>query len=187
MVWVCWSCAETLLATMIMCQRAIDRRPIRGEWSVLDCAETQCFVKIFHKITTMVKFHVISEYSTTLPTTGGGEKIAGGPLYDLGRVRSITDKGTGLALWTKDCVKNVQDLEWDHDDVIDLLHKLSSRDYIDSEWCENGKGAWAACDAYCVNQKEWVPTAGKEMVISYFLKFAINKLGTMVLTVSCHT
>lgn len=135
----------------------------------------------------MVKFHVISEYSTTLPTKGGGEKIAGGPLYDLGRVRSITEKGTGLVLWTKDCVKNVQDLAWGHDDVIDLLHQLSSRDYIDSEWCENGKGAWAACDAYRVNVREWVPTAAKEMVISYFVKFAINKLGTMVLTVSCHT
>ena len=32
-----------------------------------------------HKITIMVTFYVISEYSSTLPTKGGGEKIAGGP------------------------------------------------------------------------------------------------------------
>ena len=112
----------------------------------------------------MVTFYVISEYSSTLPTKGGGEKIAGGPLYDLNRVKSITKDRTGLLLWTKDCAK----------------------DYIDSEWCENGKVAWGACDAYSVNVLEWVPTADKEMRISYFVKFAINKLGTMLLTVSCH-
>lgn len=138
------------------------------------------------KITIMVTFYVISEYSSTLPTKGGGEKIAGGPLYDLNRVKSITKDGTGLLLWTKDCAKDVQELGWAHSDVIDLIRRLGDRDYIDSEWCENGKGAWAACDAYSVNVVEWVPTADKEMRISYFVKFAINKLGTMVLTVSCH-
>lgn len=134
----------------------------------------------------MVTFYVISEYSSTLPTTGGGEKIPGGPLYDLERVKAITEGGTGLALWTKDCTKNVQYLEWDHADVINLIHRLGLQDYIDSEWCENGKGAWAACDAYRVKVREWVPTADREMDISYFVKFAINKLGTMILTVSCH-
>ena len=124
----------------------------------------------------MVTFYVISEYSSTLPTKGGGEKIAGGPLYDLNRVKSIT----------KDCAKDVQELGWASSDVIDLIRRLGAKDYIDSEWCENGKGAWAACDAYSVNVLEWVPTADKEMRISYFVKFAINKLGTMLLTVSCH-
>lgn len=138
------------------------------------------------KITIMVTFYVISEYSSTLPTKGGGEKIAGGPLYDLNRVKSITKDGTGLLLWTKDCAKDVQELGWAHSDVIDLIRRLGDKDYIDSEWCENGKGAWAACDAYSVNVLEWVPTADKEMRINYFVKFAINKLGTMVLTVSCH-
>ena len=58
----------------------------------------------------MVTFYVISEYSSTLPTKGGGEKIAGGPLYDLNRVKSITKDRTGLLLWTKDCAKDVQEL-----------------------------------------------------------------------------
>lgn len=134
----------------------------------------------------MVTFYVISEYSSTLPTKGGSEKIAGGPLYDLNRVKSITKDRTGLLLWTKDCAKDVQELGWASSDVIDLIRRLGAKDYIDSEWCENGKGAWAACDAYSVNVLEWVPTADKEMRISYFVKFAINKLGTMLLTVSCH-
>lgn len=134
----------------------------------------------------MVNFRVVSAYSKTSPVKGGGEKILGGPLYDLAQVRAITQEGAGLLLWTRDCVKNVQDLGWDHQEVIRLLQQLGRHDYIDSEWCENGNGALAACDAYSVNCWEWVPTAGKEMSITYFVKFAINKLGNMVLTVSCH-
>lgn len=134
----------------------------------------------------MVTFHVISEYSSTVPSTGGGEKISGGPLYDLARVKAITKDGTGLVLWTKDCVKDVRELGWDHGDVIHLIQRLRDADYIDSEWCENGKGAWAACDAYAIHVLEWVPTADKDMRVQYFVKLAINKLGTMVLTISCH-
>lgn len=135
----------------------------------------------------MVTFYVISEYSSTSPTKGGGEKIVGGPLYDLGRVKAIIADGTGLTLWTKDCVKNVAALGWDNGQVIQLVQKLRDSDYVDSEWCENGRGAWAACDAYSLGVMEWVPTAQREMRIEYFVKFAINRLGTMVLTVSCHT
>ena len=102
-------------------------------------------------------------------------------------MKAITKDGTGLLLWTKDCVNDVRELEWDHGDVINLLQQLSNANYIDSEWCENGKGAWAACDAYSIGVFEWVPTAQREMRLEYFVTFAINKLGTMVLTISCHT
>ena len=137
----------------------------------------------------MVTFKVISEYSQDPPTQSGLRmKIAlGRPLYELVRVKSIIKCGTGLQLWTKDCVSDVDGLGWDNTDVIDLILQLQHEDYIDSEWCDNGKGALAACDAYSISQKEWVATANKEMRIVYFLKFAINKLGTMVLTISCHT
>lgn len=135
----------------------------------------------------MVTFYIISEYSLTSPTVGGGKKIPGGPLYDLGRVMSIISGGTGLQLWTKDCVKDVGQLGWDHSDVISLILKLRAADYIDSAWCENGKGAWAACDAYSICVMEWIQAVNREMRIEYFVKFAINKLGTMVLTISCHT
>jgi len=134
----------------------------------------------------MVTLVVVSEYSSTLPTKGGGEKIAGGPLYDLERVKSIIKDGNCLSLWTRDCVKDVQELGWENIDVIYLVRRLVNSDYIDSEWCENGKGAWAACDAYRINVREWIPAADKEMNISYFVKFAINKLGAMVMMVSCH-
>jgi len=135
----------------------------------------------------MVTFYVVSEYSSTSPTKGGGEKILGGPLYPLERVKEIIKDGTGLQLWTRDCVLNVAELGWVKADVINLVQQLSHADYIDSEWCENGRGAYAACDAYSIRVKEWIETAKKNMLIEYFVKFAINKLGTMVMTISCHT
>lgn len=137
----------------------------------------------------MVTFKVISEYSQDPPTQLGlRQKIAlGRPLYELDRVKGIIKCGTGLQLWTKDCVSNVDGLGWDNTDVIDLILQLQYEDYIDSEWCDNGKGALAACDAYSIECVEWIATANKKMRIEYFLKFAINRLGTMVLTISCHT
>lgn len=135
----------------------------------------------------MVNFIIVSEYSSTLPSLGGGEKIPGGPLYELNRVKAILRDGSGITLWTRDCVKNVADLGWDHVEVIDLVRQLERGHYIDSEWCANGRGALAACDAYSLRRKEWIAAAHKDMLVEYFVKFAINKLGTMVLTVSCHT
>jgi hypothetical protein len=137
----------------------------------------------------MVTFNVVSEYSQDPPTQLGlRQKIAlGRPLYELDRVKGIIKCGSGLLLWTKNCVSNVDGLGWNNTDVIDLILKLQHEDYIDSEWCDNGKGALAACDAYSIECVEWIATANKNMRIEYFLKFAINRLGTMVLTISCHT
>ena len=135
----------------------------------------------------MVSFYIISEYISTSPSKGGGEKIPGGPLYPLDRVKSIIKDGTGLQLWTRDCVLNVTELGWEKADVINLIQQLRHDNYIDSEWCENGRGAYAACDAYSIRVKEWIEAANKHMLIEYFVKFAINKLGTMVMTISCHT
>jgi hypothetical protein len=135
----------------------------------------------------MVNFYNISEYSNSPLPKGGGEKILGGPLYDLERVKLIAQDGAGLVLWTRDCVRDVRELGWDADDVTVLITRLHVAHYIDSGWCANGKGAWAAGDAYSVGGLEWVPTARKDMRIEYFVKFAVNKLGSLVLTVSCHT
>jgi hypothetical protein len=42
----------------------------------------------------MINFNNISEYSKSLPLKGGGEKIVGGPLYDLAKVKLIAKDGS---------------------------------------------------------------------------------------------
>ena len=135
----------------------------------------------------MVTFYVVSEYIPTKPIEGDGKKILGGPLYDLARIKAITQGGKGLLLWTRDCVRDVQELGWSHDDVIQLIQGLRHDEYIDSEWCSNGRDAWAACDAYATHRVERIESINKSIRIEYFVKLAINKLGTMVMTISCHT
>ncbi len=136
----------------------------------------------------MVKIFVVSEYSQQPPDPWEGRrKIAGGPLYDLARVQKLAGGAHQLQAWTEKCRKDVR--KWFDDDlecVARLILWLKPKDYKDSEWCENGKGAIAACDAYTVNVVETVPTTGRSVCMEYFLKFAVSKTGALVLIVSCH-
>lgn len=137
----------------------------------------------------MVKIFVLSEYSHNPPTVlGTGRiKISGGPLYDLARVQALVLDEDRLNAWTDKCRKDLR--KWFDDDlqrVADLIGSLKTSDYIDSEWCENGKSAVAACDAYSVRRRERAPATGQTLQMEYFLKFAVNKTGTLVLMVSCH-
>lgn len=135
----------------------------------------------------MVKMAVVSEYSLNPPEDGQGRvKIASGPLYELVRVQRLAAVG-GLNTWTDRCDNAVYGLfAGDLEAVAGLLGHLRPTDYRDSEWCTNGRNALAACDAYSLRRLEWVPSAGKEMGVEYFLKFAVGKTGQLVLLVSCH-
>lgn len=135
----------------------------------------------------MVKIVVVSEYSRSPPGDGQGRvKIANGPLYDLAQAQKLVAAGR-LNTWTDRCDKTVYELfAGDLALVADLLGHLRPADYRDSEWCTNGHNAWAACDAYALRRVEWVATAGKDMSVEYFVKFAVGKTGQLVLLVSCH-
>ena len=137
----------------------------------------------------MVKIIVVSEYSRNPPTQSGvgRVKIEGGALYELGRVKALLQDDNALQGWTEKCRKDVR--KWFDDDwekVLNLMKSIKSTDYIDSEWCENGKGALAACDAYRCRVIETAPATGQSILMEYFLKFAISKTGTLLLMVSCH-
>lgn len=137
----------------------------------------------------MVKIIVLSQYSTSPPTQMGvGRiKIDGGPLYDLATVQQLVDDPDCINLFTRTCIGEVQKLfDSDTEQVAALIQALDQRDYIDSEWCENGKVGVAACDAYRIKRAEVVVATGKSMTTEYFLKFAIGKTGQLVLLVSCH-
>lgn len=137
----------------------------------------------------MVKAIVLSEYSSNPPQVlGTGRiKIDDGPLYDLERIQNLVNDESQLLAWTEKCRKDIRKLfDDDLSQVADLIRCLKTTDYLDSEWCENGRGALAACDAYSTRRLEVMPTTGKSMRVEYFLKFAIGKTGKLVLTVSCH-
>lgn len=135
----------------------------------------------------MVNKFIVSEYSSRPPTESGRVKIAGGPLYDLTRVQTIVEDENRLLTWTEKCRKDVFKL-FDDDlaGVAGLIQCLKSSNYIDSEWCENGRNAIAACDAYSIRRLELIPATGRSMPVGYFLKFAVGKTGALVLMVSCH-
>jgi hypothetical protein len=137
----------------------------------------------------MVKIFVLSEYSTSPPTQlGGGRiKIDGGPLYDLARVQQLVGDPDGIHLLTRMCINEVHKLFGsDTEAVAALIQALDGRDYIDSEWCENGKSGVAACDAYRIRRAEVVAATSRSTTVEYFLKFAVGKTGKLVLLVSCH-
>ncbi len=137
----------------------------------------------------MVKMFILSQYSTSPPTElGVGRiKIDGGPLYDLATVKQLVDDPDCINLFTRTCIGEVHKLfDSDTEQVAALIQALDQQDYIDSEWCENGKTGVAACDAYRIRRAEVVAATGKPMTTEYFLKFAIGKTGQLVLLVSCH-
>lgn len=135
----------------------------------------------------MVTLAIVSEYSGALPAEGASRKIAGGPLYDLARIHALAGAVHGVRFWTRSSELEALDLNIDTEDVAQWLLELTPRDYRDSEWCEDGRRAWAACDAYVLRRSEWIAAAHKYMPVDYFLKFAIARSGALILMVSCHT
>ncbi|WP_291820171.1 hypothetical protein [Marinobacter sp.] len=90
--------------------------------------------------------------------------------------------------WTRKCKDDLQKYTLDAADTVELLTEaLQHGRYRDLEWCEQRPtGPRAACDAYTLARKEWIPYAHKEFPIEYYIKFAIAKTGTVILLVSCH-
>jgi len=141
------------------------------------------------KFTTMVRRIVLSEYISDPPDQPGRVKIAteGVPLYSLERVQSMVADESCITLWTAKCRRDVLNLfDSDLERVAELICALRPEGYIDSEWCENGGGAWAACDAYRLRRLETAPATGRSVTVEYFVKFAVGKRGPVVLMVSCH-
>ena len=137
----------------------------------------------------MVKFIVLSEYSTNVPVQLGiGRiKIEAGPLYALARVQKLVDSSDCINLFTRTCIGEVHKLfDSDFERVASLIQALDTRNYIDSEWCENGKNGIAACDAYRIRRTEVIAMTNKPTTVEYFVKFAVGKAGKLVLLVSCH-
>lgn len=135
----------------------------------------------------MVILKNLSAYPGEPPREGDHRKIPGGPLYPLSEVQVLASQSGALNLWTLRCRNTAAGQGLDTGDVGTLIGELTERDYRDSEWCENGRGACAACDAYSLRRLEFMEKVGKSFTVEYFLKFAVAKTGQLLLIVSCHT
>ena len=142
----------------------------------------------------MVRNVILSRYTSDPPDEPGRAKITSGPLYGLDEVKALAN-AVQVVLWTRKCIQDVRNLyegvrddyDSDRDMVADLLLRLDTAGrYIDSEWCDNGKGGMAACDAYEVRRNDLIAATGARQMTRYFVKFAIGKTGLLLLMVSCH-
>ncbi|MBN7122900.1 hypothetical protein BSU01_14445 [Erwinia billingiae] len=133
----------------------------------------------------MVTSMILSRYSGEIPDGMGERKISDGPLYP--DVVDIIDK-CRINPWTRKCISNLQELSMDQDDVRDwIIRAVNEGRYLGSEWCQGTReGVWAACDAYSLVDTAWNENAGKELSCKYYIKFFINRDGTVVMTVSFH-
>lgn len=133
----------------------------------------------------------ISQYDGAIPSSENPERtISTTPLYDENQILTLLDeKGSdSFRAWTNDCIKDLAKWQLDHDDVLDLIRLcFRTGKFLSAEWCQQKpNGCWAACDAYRVFRTECPKHADKDMLIEYYLKFAINEKGRLLLLISCH-
>lgn len=153
---------------------------------------TICFVFIREfdngdKITIMVSKRNVSLYEGEVPESNQERKIECGPLYDKDHILRLA-KDVRVSAWTRKCGGDIRYLGFSLEDVAELIRVgLDKGKFLDSEWCEQKEnGPWAACDAYKVFRSEWSDVTHKKMPIEYYIKFAINEKGNLLLIVSCH-
>lgn len=140
------------------------------------------------RLTIMVSSIILSRYREGLdPDFVGRQKIAGGPLYSSVDVLPLL-KTESIIAWTSKCIKDLQKWSLDTEDIVELIKlAVTNGRYKDSEWCQQKpNGSWAACDAYTVIEERWNENTKQYQDTEFYLKFAIGKLGNVILTISCH-
>lgn len=119
---------------------------------------------------------------------GQGRRITGGPIYDLATVQDLAD-GDHIHLATQKCAKNVEDLEWDVDDIARLIAALRAEDYRNSEWCLGRGGTAIDADAYAIHY-DYIEACRSVAWRhpQYYLKFGFrpNDPRLIVWVMSCH-
>ncbi len=133
----------------------------------------------------MVTRMILSRYCDDPPEEASSREISGGPLYP--DIVDIIDKCTVVA-WTKKCIRDVREMSFDEQQIsLWITRAVKTGRFKGSMWCEGNKeGVWAACDSYVVTDCQWNENAGKELSCDYYIKFFLNKGGTVVMTVSFH-
>ncbi|WP_119025839.1 hypothetical protein [Acinetobacter soli] len=132
---------------------------------------------------------VLSKYGENPPSTDEqNRKISSkGAINPVEEVLSILSTSLPTTM-TRKSLSDLQGLSLDYEDLKDLIYcAVTEGHYRDSEWCTTKpNGPWYACDSYEVKRKEYVENAGKTFEFHYFIKFSINKIGSLICTFSCH-
>lgn len=121
--------------------------------------------------------------------TDAERKIADGPCLDLAAVQQLTRKlgHKAVSVVTEDGLGEMVDYRMDNSDLADLILALKKSNYVGSEWCKySPMSPWFEADSYRIRQAEKLPSEKDKTMCSYYLKFALNKLGSVVLFFSVH-
>jgi hypothetical protein len=135
--------------------------------------------------TIMVENKNISAYiGAPPPTDGTGRiKITGGPLYSREEVLACHRAVTGGRTPDRD----IDSLELCLAMIPKLVAKaITTGRYKGSEWCEV-KNFWVAADAYVFSDVTHCDVTGKDVVVELYLKFAIDRKGSLIYLNSLHS
>ena len=141
----------------------------------------------------MASLWLINPTQLAPPSGTGSRRLRkrGDPLIDLVALKqAISDDALerdDVWLATDDCEKNVQDLTWTANDILDCLVCLRPEDHKNSEWCKDRHGNWHACDAYAIRYDDAAKRRVRYSDINYYLKFSLDEDGALTLVlISCH-
>ncbi|WP_376692049.1 hypothetical protein [Wenzhouxiangella sp. EGI_FJ10409] len=119
--------------------------------------------------------------------TGGNRTIARTPIYDPDEVLALVQTESAM-FWTRRAGRDAAKWSLDISDISQLVAAaIQGGRFQGAEWCQQSpEGPWAACDSWSVTRSEWIENAGKSVDITYYLKYAISRTGSVLLIVSSH-
>lgn len=112
-----------------------------------------------------------------------------GPLYDLAAVQDLVrSDGNKIFSATDRCEDDLENLEWDVDDVAKLIAALAVEDYRASEWCKGRSGIVMDADSYAIRYNHLDECRGDHRHAQYYVKFGFrnNDPKLIVWLFSCH-
>lgn len=121
---------------------------------------------------------------------GKRRQIAGGALLDLAALQALVQAGSldedDLWVATDRCERDLENYQWDYEDVLHMLTCLKTSDYKNSEWCQVKGGDWYPCDVYRLPYDS-DRRARNAQGLEVYMKFSVTEEGQLSLVlVSCH-
>lgn len=129
---------------------------------------------------------------TTLPApTARKRKLGRKPLIDLASLQQAIRTGAlgedDVLLGTIKAERNLGELDWFPQDVLDCIACLDPADHRNAAWCQDSDGDWHACDDYAIHYDETAKRRLRHSDINFYLKFSISENGDLsLILISCH-